>query len=106
MDSSTSISVGVIISLVSLLAGVIGAYVRLKSDINVQSTKIDRMEQDIDDVQERKKEAVSTLHKRIDNLKQGYIDLQKEVHQGHQSLETKIAQMELRIVREIQKLAK
>ena len=106
MNEATSISIGVLISAVGVIAGIIGAYTKLKSDINVHDTKINNMAGDITDLTERKKESIAALHKRIDTLKQGYTDLQKEVHQGHQSLETKMAQMELRIVREIQKLAK
>lgn len=106
MNEATQISLGVLISGIGIVAGIIGAYTKLKSDINVHDTKINGMADDINDLTERKKESIAALHKRIDNLKQGYVDLQKEVHQGHQSLETKMAQMELRIVREIQKLAK
>lgn len=106
MDSGTQISLGIVVSAISGVLGAVGAYVKVKSDLVAQYNKHKALEKDVAELQDRKKEAVQTLHKRIDTLKNNYNDLQKEVHQGHQSLETKMAQMELRIVREIQKLAK
>ena len=100
MDTASQISVGVILSSVGMIAGIIGAYVRLKSDINVQHEKTIQLKEDIEDLHNRKKEAVSALHKRVDSLKTSYTTLQKEVHEGHKSLETIMAEKGLRMFKE------
>ena len=106
MDLGSKISLEVLVGIASGLVGSIGAYIKLK-------TKIDRVEmvnftqeRELSDLKERKKELGTLLHKRIDTLKNDFTELQKDMTTGHQSLETKMAQMELRIVKEIQKLAK
>ena len=44
------------------------------------------------------------LHKRIDDQNSVIHDLQKEMNVGHNKLETSMAHMELRIVKEIQNM--
>jgi uncharacterized protein YlxW (UPF0749 family) len=95
MDLTTQISLNVIISLAGGLMAVIGAYVKVKSKLDQQSIYIASIERDIEHLRDDKRSIRAELN-----------DLQKEVHTGHQSLETKMAEMELRIVREIQKIGK
>ena len=94
MDLTTQISLNVIISLAGGLFAVIGAYVKVKSKIDQQSIYISGIERDLDHLREDKR-----------SIKAELSDLQKEVHSSQQSLETKMAEMELRIVREIQKIS-
>jgi hypothetical protein len=94
MDLGTQISLNVIISLGGGLAAVLGAYVKIKSKLDQQAVYIAGLERDINNLRDDKR-----------SIRQELGELQKEVHHGHQHLETKMAEMELRIVREIQKIA-
>lgn len=106
MAELTDMQIGLdaLIGVSSGIVGAVGAYVKLKSRIDLEGAKNNEQEKEIQDLRERKKEMNQALHKRIDDIKGEFHDLQKEVHQGHQKLETNMAQMELRIVREIQKM--
>lgn len=95
MDLGTQISLNVLISLGGGLAAVLGAYVKIKSKLDQQAIYISGLERDLKNLRDDKR----TLRAELG-------ELQKEVHGGHQHLETKMAEMELRIVREIQKLSK
>jgi hypothetical protein len=94
----------VIISVISGMAGAIGAYVKLKSSIDVLIQKDVTQQNEINNIKEGKKEMNVLLHKRIDVLKKDLTQLQVDVTKGHNSLQTLMAQMELRIVKEIQKI--
>tara|TARA_R110000772_G_scaffold51709_3_gene118588 strand:+ start:892 stop:1233 length:342 start_codon:yes stop_codon:yes gene_type:complete len=84
------------------LIGAMGAYYKLKSRLDMQEVENISQEKEIDDLKERKKEMNAALHKRIDDQNHVIQDIQKEMVSGHQKLETNMAQMELRIVKEIQ----
>jgi predicted nucleic acid-binding Zn-ribbon protein len=99
------IGLDVLIGASSGVLGAIGAYVKLRSTLDLVAAENVNQEKEIHDLRERKKEMNTALHKRIDDLRGEFTDLQKEVHQGQQKLETHMAQMELRIVKEIQKMA-
>lgn len=102
MDLGSQIGLDVIISVSSGIVGAIGAYVKLKSSIDVLSTKTDAQEREIHDIQDRKKEMNIALHKRIDDQNTIINEVQKEMNKGHNNFETAMAQMELRIVKEFQ----
>ena len=104
MDMETQISLDVIIGLGSGIIGSLGAYMKIKTRIDRLEMENISQEKDIQDLRDRKKEMNTHIHQRIDDIQSNYDELQKEVHKGHQNLETKMAQMELRIVKEIQKL--
>jgi len=106
MDLGAQIGLDVIISVGSGVLGAIGAYVKLKSKIDVLEAKTDSQEREIHDVQERKKEMNTALHKRIDDHNAKIADLQKDMSTGHNKLETAMARMELRIVKEFQSSVK
>lgn len=106
MDYGTQISLDVVISLVSGVIGAIGAYVKLKSKIDVLEQKCENQRQEINDIKERKKEMNTALHKRIDDQNAVINDIEKNLTAGHSKLETAIANLELRIVREIQNMVK
>jgi choline kinase len=72
--------------------------------LDLQEAKNAEQEREISDLRERKKEMNSAIHKRIDDQNHTIQDIQKEMASGHQKLETGIAQMELRIVKEIQNM--
>lgn len=88
------------------LLGALGAYYKLKTRLDLADAKNDEQEREIADIKERKKEMNSALHKRIDDQNHTIQDIQKEMSQGHNKLETAMAQMELRIVREFQNTTK
>ena len=94
----------VIISVISGMAGAIGAYVKLKSSIDVLIQKDVAQQNEINNIKESKKEMNVLVHKRIDVLKKDLSQLQVDVTKGHNTLQTLMAQMELRIVKEIQKI--
>lgn len=100
------IGLDVLIGIGSGLLGALGAYYKLKTRLDLADAKNHEQEKEIQDLRERKKEMNQALHKRIDDQKLELANLQKEVHQGHTKLETKMNEMELRIVREIQKLTR
>jgi len=98
------VGLDVLIGASSGIVGAVGAYVKLKSRIDLEQAKNLEQEKQLADLKDAKKEMNTALHKRIDDMRGEFTELQKEVHQGHQKLETNMAQMELRIVREIQKM--
>jgi hypothetical protein len=104
MDMNTQISLDVIIGLGSGIIGSVGAYIKMKSKLDRLEMENISQERDILELKDSKKNMNSVIHKRIDEVQNNYDELQREVHKGQQSLETKMAQMELRIVKEIQKL--
>lgn len=106
MDMASQISVEVIIGISSGVIGSVGAYIRLKSRIDRLEMENLSQEKELTDLRERKKEATAALHKRVDILKTDLANLKTEMAQGHSSLETMMAKMELRIVQEIQKISK
>tara|TARA_R110000787_G_scaffold71736_2_gene159665 strand:- start:465 stop:782 length:318 start_codon:yes stop_codon:yes gene_type:complete len=101
-----AVGLDVVISVFSGILGAIGAYIKLKSSIDVLVQKDVNQQKEINELQEGKKEMSKLLHKRIDILKSELTVLQMEVTKGHNNLQTLMAQMELRIVKEIQKLQK
>ena len=94
----------VLIGAGSGLLGAMGAYYKLKSRLDLQEAENISQEKEIDDLRERKKEMNSAIHKRIDDQNNVIQDIQKEMASGHQKLETNMAQIELRIVKEIQSM--
>lgn len=106
MAAITEMQIGldVLIGASSGIVGAVGAYVKLKSRIDLQEAKNISQENEIIDLRERKKELATSLHKRIDDQNHVIQDIQKEMSKGHSKLETSIAQMELRIVKEIQNM--
>lgn len=104
MDLGTQISLDVMISLVGGVVGAVGAYVKLKSKLDLAEAKNSSQDKDIEDIKDRKKEMNIALHKRIDDQHSIVSDLQKEMNTAHNKLETSMAQMELRIVKEIQNM--
>ena len=105
MDLST-ISVEVIIGVCSGLAVSVGAYIKLKSRIDRLEMENISQEKEIIDLKERKKEMGAALTSRIDDLTHDFTELQRDMTTGYQNLQDYSAQMELRIVKEIQKLRK
>jgi len=99
-----SIGLDVVISISSGAIGAIGAYVKLKSSIDVLVSKDISQQKEINDIKESKKEMNIVIHKRVDILKSELTSLQMDVRESHNTLQTLMAQMELRIVKEIQKL--
>ena len=106
MDLGAQIGLDVVVSVISGVGGAVGAYIKLKSKIDLQEAKNSEQEKEIADIKERKKEMNIALHKRIDDQKNELGALQKEVSQGHNKLETAMARMELRIVKEFQSSVK
>jgi predicted nucleic acid-binding Zn-ribbon protein len=106
MDMASQISLEVLIGIGSGIVGSVGAYIRLKSRIDRLEMENLTQEKEITDLRERKKEMNSELHNRIDLLKTDMSTLKTDMTQGHSSLETMMAKMELRIVQEIQKITK
>lgn len=108
MASITDMQIGldVLIGASSGIVGAVGAYVKLKSRIDLQEAENVSQEREIMDLRERKKEMNSALHKRIDDQNNVIHEIQKEVNAGHSKLEKDLAQMELRIVREFQEIVK
>lgn len=102
MDIGTQISLDVLLSAGSGIVGAIGAYIKLKSRIDLLEAKNFEQEKELQDIRDRKKEMNISLHKRIDEQKGEINQLQKEVSTGHSSLEKQIAQLELRIVEKFQ----
>jgi DNA polymerase III delta prime subunit len=106
MAELTEMQIGLdaLIGVSSGIVGAVGAYVKLKSRIDLEGAKNNEQEKEIKDLKERKKEMNAALHKRIDDQNNVINEIQKEMNQGHQLLQTNIAQMELRIVKEIQNM--
>lgn len=103
--SEMQIGFDVLIGASSGIVGAVGAYVKLKSKIDLLEAENASQEKEINEIRERKKEMNAALHKRIDDQNHVIQDIQKEMASGHQKLETNMAQMELRIVKEIQSMA-
>lgn len=103
--SEMQIGMDVLIGSASGVLGAMGAYYKLKSRLDLQEAENHSQEREIADLRERKKEMNAALHKRIDDQNHVIQEIQKEMASGHQKLETNIAQMELRIVKEIQAMA-
>ena len=101
MDFGTSISLEIVISLASGIFGAVGAYIKLKSRLDLQEAKNNEQTKELEDIRERKKEMNQALHKRIDDQNSVIQDIQKEMNSGHGRLETEMAKMELRIVEKI-----
>jgi len=106
MDLGTQISLDVVISLMSGIGGAVGVYIKLKTRLDLADAKNDEQERELSDIKDRKKEMNIALHKRIDDQNNTIQDIQKEMSTGHSKLETGMAQMELRIVREFQNSVK
>jgi hypothetical protein len=87
----TAISLDVIVSATAGFIAVVGVYIRLKSKIDILETTCKNQEKEI-----------ILLHKEDKEMSDKFFSLQKEVSQGHNKLETSMAQMELRIIRELQ----
>jgi len=104
MDLGTQISLDVLVSVGGGIIGAVGAYIKLKSKIDLQESKNIEQEREISDLKDRKKEMNNALHKRIDDQNNVIHDLQKEMNTGHGKLENAMVNMELRIVREIQNM--
>jgi septal ring factor EnvC (AmiA/AmiB activator) len=99
--SEMQIGLDVLIGLSSGVVGTIGAYIRLKSRIDMVEAKNKEQSKEIDDLRDRKKEMNIALNKRIDDQKETISKLQTTMSTGHAKLETLIAKMELRIVEKI-----
>jgi flagellar biosynthesis chaperone FliJ len=98
------IGLDLIIGAGSGLLGAMGAYYKLKARLDLADAKNEEQERELADLRDRKKELATALHKRIDDQNHVIQDIQKEMSKGHSKLETSIAQMELRIVKEIQNM--
>ena len=74
-----AVGLDVVISVFSGILGAIGAYIKLKSSIDVLVQKDINQQKEINELQEGKKEMSKLLHKRIDILKSELTILQMEV---------------------------
>lgn len=101
MDAGTQISLDILLSAGSGIVGAVGAYVKLKSRIDLLEAKNLEQDKELTEIRDRKKEMNTALHKRIDDQNSIISDIQKEMNIGHNKLETAMAQMELRIVEKI-----
>lgn len=99
--SDYQIGLDVLIGLSSGIVGTVGAYIRLKSRIDMVEAKNKEQSKEIDDLRDRKKEMNTALNKRIDDQKATIGKLETNMSTGHAKLETLIAKMELRIVEKI-----
>lgn len=106
MDAGMQISLDIILGAASGIIGAIGAYVKLKSRIDLAEAKNIEQERELADVRERKKEMATALHKRIDDQNSVITRIQTEMNKGHNELGKAMAEMELRIVREFQSSVK
>jgi uncharacterized coiled-coil protein SlyX len=99
--SDYQIGLDVLIGLSSGIVGTVGAYIRLKSRIDMVEQKNVEQSKVIDDLKDSKKEMNTALNKRIDDQKETINKLSVNMSTGHAKLETLIAKMELRIVEKI-----
>lgn len=99
IDTGTSVSLTIVIALGSAIIGSVGAYVKLKSNMDVLKTEVQ-------DLKESKKEMASDLHKRIDETKNQMTMLQKEVTIGHSKLEAAMSNMKLEIIEKFQDIVR
>lgn len=88
---STAVSLDVIIPAATFLFAVVAVYVTLKSKIDV-----------LEKISENQSKEITILQQESKILKNDFSNLQKEVAANHNKLETSMAQMELRIIREFQ----
>ena len=96
------IGLDVLIGSASGILGAMGAYYKLKSRLDLQEAKNDEQERELQDIRDRKKEMNIALHKRIDDQNGVIHEIQKEMTTGHSELGQRMAEMELRIVKEFQ----
>lgn len=102
--SELQIGLDVLIGAISGLLGAMGAYFKLKTRLDLQEAKNTEQERELANLRDRKKEMNIALNKRIDDQTGTITEMQKEMNVGHNKLETAMVNMELRIVREIQKM--
>ena len=100
--SELQIGLDVLIGSASGLLGAMGAYYKLKSRLDLQEAKNGEQEKELQDIRDRKKEMNTALHKRIDDQNGVIHEIQKEMTTGHSELGQRMAEMELRIVKEFQ----
>lgn len=91
MNFNTAVSLDVIVSATGMLISVVGVYIKLKSKIDILEKEKEVMAKEL-----------GALHEKDKEIEREMLSLQKEVSQGHNKLETSMAQMELRIIREFQ----
>lgn len=106
MDSTTTISMEILLSLSSGVIGSVGAYMKLKSRIDRLEMENISQDKELVDLKDRKKEMNIAIHKRIDAQKDELHDLRQDVNKGYTKLENKVNEMELRIIKEIHKIGK
>jgi len=90
MDGTTAISVNLILSIGGGILGAVGAYVRLKSSIDITKVEIINLQDE-----ER------ALHKRIDSLKETVNKNREHADQSTTDLKQFINDMKVEIIREI-----
>ena len=106
MDLGTEISLNVVISVISGIGCAVGAYVKLKSRIDVLEVENVNQEKEIDDLRERKKDMSIQVNRRVDAVELKVQELSKEITVTGSNLEKKMSEMELRIIKEIQNIRK
>ena len=90
-----SISLNVIISVASGILGAIGAYIRLKSTMDINKVRIENLDDEN-----------KSLHKRIDSVK-ATVEINREKQDSnYQQIKTEMSQMELRIIQAIHEIKK
>lgn len=90
-----SISLNVIISVASGILGAIGAYIRLKSTMDINKVRIESLDDEN-----------KSLHKRIDSVK-ATVEINREKQDSnYQQIKTEMSQMELRIIQAIHEIKK
>jgi hypothetical protein len=100
--SELQVGLDVLVGGASGVLGAMGAYYKLKSRLDLQEAKNIEQERELQDVRDRKKEMNTALHKRIDDQNGVIHEIQKEMTTGHSQLGQRMAEMELRIVKEFQ----
>ena len=90
MDGSTAISLNVLVSLGGGIIGAVGAYVKLKSSIDISRVKIEGLE-----------EENRSCHRRIDSLKDTVSKNREHADQSNTDLKQFINDMKVEIIREI-----
>ena len=90
MDGSTAISLNVIISVVGGVLGAVGAYVKLKSSMDVNKVKIHNLEDES-----------KACHVRIDSLKETVNRNREHADQINTDLKQFMNDMKVEIIREI-----
>lgn len=88
---NTTVSLDLIISASAGFLAIVGVYIRLKVEINILRHDLDVQAKEIEDLQKKEEKLSSELS-----------EYHKEASQNHSKLETSMAQMELRIIREFQ----